>query len=131
MNKLDIELNGIDELKRKLEEMGRKASKIENEALRAGAEPILKDAKQFAPVRTGKGKEGLSIGKIRRKKGKKYITVGIDKDDNSEIFYMKFQEFGTSKMQAQPFLSPAYELNKNLAQKIITNELKKGLKLNE
>ena len=123
-----IELTGVDEILNKLQQMGANISRLENKALRNAAEPVLEDAKANVPVRTGKLKKGLKITNVKKKEGIKYILVGVDRGDNSEIFYSKFIEFGTSKMSARPFLQPAYEKNKDNIQKTIANTLKEGLK---
>lgn len=128
-NKIGMEIKGLEKLRQSIDELGIKGSKVENQALQRGAEIILKDAILNAPVATGKGWKGLSIGRPRKKGDKKTVLVGIDKGDISEIYYMKFHEFGTSKMQATPFLSPAYEKNKKNVQNIIKSEIKKGLGL--
>ena len=124
----DIELTGVDEILNKLQQMGINISRLENKALKNAAEPVLEDAKANVPVRTGKLKKGLKITNVKKKEGVKYILVGVDRGDNSEIFYGKFVEFGTSKMPAKPFLQPAYEKNKDNIQKTIANTLKEGLK---
>ncbi|WP_373844768.1 HK97-gp10 family putative phage morphogenesis protein [Clostridium sp.] len=124
----DIELTGVDEILNKLQQMGTNINRLENKALKNAAEPVLQDAKANVPVRTGKLKKGLKITNVKKKQGVKYILVGVDRGDNSEIFYGKFVEFGTSKMSARPFLQPAYEKNKDNIQKTIANTLKEGLK---
>lgn len=125
----EIELQGMQELLDRLTELERKGSKIENQALLKAAEPILSDAISNAPVRTGKGRAGLKTSRPRSKGDTKYVLIGIDKGDISEIFYMKFHEFGTSKMPAKPFLEPAYEKNKDKAVGILKEEFRKGLGL--
>ena len=124
-----IELEGMQELLDNLQQLGQKASRIENQALTKAAEPILADAVQNAPEKTGRGKRGLTISRPRKQGEGRYVLVGLDRGDISEIFYMKFHEFGTSKMKARPFLGPAYEKNKNKAVEIIRNELRRGLGL--
>lgn len=124
----DIELTGVDEILNKLQQMGANISRLENKALKNAAEPVLRDAKANMPVRTGKLKKGLKITNVKKKQGVKYILVGVDRGDNSEIFYGKFIEFGTFKMSARSFLQPAYEKNKDNIQKTIANTLKEGLK---
>ncbi len=124
-----IELEGMQELLDNLQQLGQKATRIENQALIKAAEPILTDAVQNAPEKTGKGKRGLKISRPRKQGEEKYVLVGIDRGDISEIFYMKFHEFGTSKMKARPFLGPAYEKNRNKAVEIIRDEIRRGLRL--
>ncbi|SHH05918.1 HK97-gp10 family putative phage morphogenesis protein [Tepidibacter thalassicus] len=125
----EFKLEGLKELEQKLQEMGNKTSRIENKAIKKAAEPILEDAKANAPVDTGRLREGLKISNIKTKNGEKYVEVGITKGDNSEMFYGKFIEWGTSKMPAKPYLAPAYEKNKSKIKEIIIKELKKGLGL--
>ena len=97
---------------------------------KAGQE-IVDEAKTTSAFhdRSGKLRRGLKVSGVRSKKGHKYVFAGIQKGDNSEIFYGSFLEFGTSKMAARPFLGPAYESKKREAEKVIKEELRKGLGL--
>lgn len=127
-----IELDGMDALLSKLEEMATKtANNITNSALKAAAIPLLEDAKSTSSFadRSGNLREGLKIGDIKTKNGVKYIEIGIDKGDISKIFYGKFIEWGTSKEAARPFLQPALEKNKDIVKEIIKDELRRGLGL--
>ena len=90
---------------------------------------MLEDAKATTEFhdRTGHLRDGLKISGVKTKDGVKYILVGIDKSDNSKIFYGKFLEFGTSKMPARPFLGLAYTRNKYKVLDIIRDKLREGL----
>ncbi|WP_123053085.1 HK97-gp10 family putative phage morphogenesis protein [Clostridium sp. JN-1] len=125
-----MELQGVDELLNKLQSIGANVGRLENKALRNAAEPVLEDVKATNAFndRSGKLRKGLKITNVKKKEGVKYILVGIDKSDNSKIFYGKFIEFGTSKMPAKPFLQPAYEKNKDNIKRTIAETLKEGLK---
>ena len=90
----NIEFKGMDELLRKLEELGVKGSKIANKALVRAAKPILESATKNAPKKTGKGKCGIKTSRPVAKGNTKYVVIGIDKGDISEVYYMKFHEFG-------------------------------------
>lgn len=124
----NFEVQGLESLMSKLENMGKTGVKIENEALQKAAEPILEDAKNSAPVRTGRLRDGLKISKVKNSKDGKYVLVGTDKKDKDAPFWATFIEFGTSKMPAQPFLRPAYERNKKQVIDILKEEIQKGLK---
>lgn len=126
----DIELEGVDEILNKLQQIGNNISRLENKALRSAAQPVLDDAKSSNSFndRSGNLRKGLKISNIKNKEGVKYVLVGVDKSDNSKIYYGKFLEFGTSKMPAKPFMQPAYEKNKDNIQKTIAETLKEGLK---
>ena len=125
----DIELQGMQELLDSLTALGKKGSRIENKALKAAAKPILDAAIANTPVLSGAGKAGLKISRVKTKGDTKTVLIGIGKGDISEIFYMKFLEFGTSKMSARPFLQPAYESKKSEAIRILKEEFQKGLGL--
>lgn len=128
-----IQLEGLEGLQRKIAALGRKGSTIENKALTKAGEVILNEAKSTSAFhdRTGDLRRGLTISKVKKQAGTKYVLVGIDKSDNSAIFYGKFLEWGTSKMPAKPFLSPAYEKNKDQVINILKEELRRGLELDK
>jgi len=125
----EMEVQGMQQLMDKIQELGKQGKKIENKALLKAAEPILADAISNAPERTGRGKAGLKISRPKKKGDSKIVLIGIEKGDMSEIFYMKFHEFGTSRMPAKPYLGPAYERNKSKAIDIIKTEVRRGLGL--
>lgn len=128
----DIDFSSIENFQKKLEEMGRKGSSIENKALLAGAEIINKEIVKNAPERkkgSQHSKEKLTISKVKSEKGIKVVKVGVQKDDNSEAFYLKFYEYGTSKQIARPFMRPAFEKKKKEALNKTHEVIKEGLGL--
>lgn len=127
--KVDLDFSSIDTFQKRLEELGRKGTKIENEALLAGAEVINKEMVKNAPVKTGHAKQFLKVSKVTKEKGIKVVKVGISKGDNSEAFYLKFHEFGTSKMSARPFMRPAFERKRKEAVEKTHEVIRKGLGL--
>ncbi len=128
-----IELDGMERIISRIEAMGKAGVRVENNALKVSAQLIVDEAKnnlkRNGMIRTGNLIAGLKVSGIKRKGNKKYIQAGIQKGDNSKIFYGKFHEYGTSKMAARPFLVPAYESKKDEAKQIIMNELRRGLGL--
>jgi HK97 gp10 family phage protein len=128
----EIQLQGMDELLKRLEEMATKtANAITKKALEESAKVVLADAQNTSVFadKTGRLREGLKIGKVKTKNGVKYIEIGIDKGDISTIFYGKFIEWGTSNQASRPFLQPALERNKRKIKEILIEELRKGLGL--
>ena len=94
-----LEVVGLEELHKKIAELGRKGTKIGNNALLKAAQPILDDAIANAPVdetQSTHAKDMLKISRPRSKGDTKYVLVGLDKGDISEAFYLKFAEWGTS-----------------------------------
>jgi HK97 gp10 family phage protein len=130
-----IDFSSIEQYKKKLEEMGRKGVRLEDEALTAGAEIILEEMKKTASFkdRTENLRKGLKINKPQKIKGIRTVKIGIQKDDNSEIFYGKFIEYGTSRgkasITAKPFMRPAFENKRGEALKKTREIIRKGLGL--
>lgn len=125
-NKVEMELVGVDELLKQLEQLGRKGSSIENKALKQAGEMMANEMEKEAPVDTGALRDSIEVSNIKTKKGRKRVEVGPSEET---AWRAKFVELGTSKMAADPFMARTYEANKSRAQKIIIDELRKGLGL--
>ena len=113
-----MSLQGLEELVKNLEQLGQRAGKVENEALRKGAELVQIEASRKAPrskMTKAHLADNIVISKVKKGEGGKYIEVGPTKGDNSPFFYGKFLEWGTSKMPARPFLYPALLQSKDRA----------------
>ncbi|MCS5452499.1 HK97-gp10 family putative phage morphogenesis protein [Enterobacter huaxiensis] len=98
--------------------------RVLNAATRAGASIITKEAKQRAPVKTGKLRKnivtlsakgqgayssvsGVHIRGRNPRTGNSDNTMKADNPNNA--FYWRFIEMGTSKKAAAPFIRPAFE----------------------
>jgi HK97 gp10 family phage protein len=83
-------------------------------AVSAGATVIENEVISRAPVLTGKLKANVYQKYIPEESNSINATyfVGVR---NDEAFYWRFQEFGTSKMSATPFVRPAFEAKKQEA----------------
>jgi HK97 gp10 family phage protein len=144
------EIKGLDELQRKLEAMPEKvAKKGLRDALKAGGRILVSALMAFAPRQTGflsehfdmrlsirgediagsayVGPEGKmdypdAGGGYREKenrKGKKYRVGRI-----AVASVARFLEFGTSRMAARPFMTPAWEAHKEIVRDAIIDKLK-------
>jgi len=85
-------------------------TRLNSELEQAMQESVLwveRDAKRFAPVDTGTLRASIAS-----------MVEGAVKDEirgivGSNVEYAPFQEMGTSKMDANPFLMPAVEKNRD------------------
>jgi len=106
----ELSLTGFDELLSNLQNLGQKAVRVEGAALKAGG-AILQAAMQKRAPRSPDAKEHaadhISISKVKFRDGQRFILVGVERTDNSKWFYLKFFEYGTSKMAARPWAAPA------------------------
>lgn len=107
-----FEVEGLDSLLKKLENMGKEGTKIEDKAYIDAAKPILQDARSTNAFedRTGKLRKSLKISKVKNGKDGKFVWIGdVDKEAN----YSWYIEFGDSKRRPRPFLKPAFDKNKD------------------
>jgi HK97 gp10 family phage protein len=106
--KVDVQVRGLEELKRELNKLSVAiGDRLINNAARAGARVVARQAKANAPVgETGALKKSLRVRRRSaddRRRGEVVAYAG------TPLFYAKFQEFGTVKQPARPFLRPAVD----------------------
>ncbi len=128
-NTISYSIDGFEDLTRRITEMGVKGSRIENAALNDAAQPIYEDMRESAPVRTGRGRDSITIGSPKRTKGGKIISIGIHDAQRDTGLHMYYVEFGTSRADAHPFIRPAFERKKRESYDILKQRVKKGLGL--
>lgn len=108
-------IDGLDELLGKLNNL--KGIKQNTDSLLAGAFVIERGAKQRAPVLTGFLRSSITSAKVV---GGAEVRVGAD--------YGYVQEFGTSKMPAQPFIRPTIDEDSDKVVKAVADQLEKEIK---
>ena len=84
---------------KKLDQIAADLDRTSDETLQSIAFQVEAESKNFAPIKTGALKG--SIITSRKKKGLYWVQDGVD--------YGIFQELGTYKMAAHPFMVPAVE----------------------
>lgn len=125
MANVKVEVIGKKEILNKLKAIDADlATKTLEQAAEAGAEIIEKAASQKAPRKTGK----LATSITHEVKEPTRTGVEVAIGPNTKAFYGLFQEFGTSKMPAHPFLRPAFDENSSKVKSSIANKLKIALK---
>ena len=109
---ISMEIKGFDELEKNIKALRKDFdSELKKAIRRFGKKVILKEAmdnyqKNFT-MRSGKGLDSFKMS-VTEKEDEIYavITAG-----GGEACYVPFQELGTSKMEARPFLRPAVDEN--------------------
>jgi len=106
MSKTYFKIEGIKELNKSLEKLGKVPQKHVTAAARKGMNIVLKSAKAKAPIDSGDLKKGIKLnGEKSRYKGKKVYQVIFDsamndvfqtkdKDGNINGYYPVSQEYG-------------------------------------
>jgi len=93
---------GFRELNNNVKKLTKDFNNLIPVALKAGALLIQNDAKKRAPYLTGTLRRSIHTEQT----GKTSVKVGTD------VEYAIFQEYGTSKMAARPYLRPAFDENR-------------------
>jgi HK97 gp10 family phage protein len=154
----DVKLEGVEELRRAMESAAKSIrTKAVRSALREAGKVIQASAKVAAPVlrvptktRTpGTVRKNIAVraSKFARSAGNEGVFVNVRPIGNSKArvgklgkagatnpndpFYWRFLEFGTKKMRARPFLTPAVDSKGNEAiQKFMSSVIPQIEKLN-
>jgi HK97 gp10 family phage protein len=92
-------------------------------ALAEGAEVIAREMRQLAPVKSGKLKSAIKVGKARNGRNGRQVTVGIHRRDFSgDDYYPAYVEYGHGgphPAPPHPYIRPAFDLKKDEAWSII------------
>jgi len=132
----EVKIQGLDQVRRRLRALPKNMRNRElGKALRAGGKLVRDDARRLVPVDTGLVQKNVAMRtSTGRRAGNADVKVRIGvlsdrsgRDSGTDAFYWVFQEFGTSRHPAQPFLRPAFESNKYAALNAITSSLRKGI----
>lgn len=120
-------LKGSDQA---LKDIGKKSTQknILVRTLKKAAKPIDDEASSLAPIDTGKLQisviTGTQLTRRQRSSAYKAGTLGVaEVHVGTALSRGLFQEFGTYKQPAHPFLRPAWDHNKQKAEQIIGTEL--------
>jgi HK97 gp10 family phage protein len=148
---ITFKVQGLDLLGRQLAELrGKTAQKIIRSAVTAGARVIVLDARRRAPVRTGALRK--SIESLRDKQnsgpGIEFRAVSVFKVpgvyantkenvrkgragrtylQDPPTFYWKFNELGTVRQPARPFIQPALSENIGRIIDVMRKKIEEGL----
>lgn len=120
-----VKVQGLAELKRAMAEIPvAMQGKVALELLRKAGKPMLDDARARAPARTGKLRKNIYLARARDSTQQSpLIVIRVRRrgkaGDPKNAYYWLFQELGTSKMAARPFLRPAFESKKGEALTIL------------
>lgn len=121
---MPTKLEGMQQIKRQIAEMGLKLEKGTKErALKAGGEFIKGKLEPEIPVLTGNWRENIVVSDIKNN------TIHIGADQQGDAFYGHMYEFGTSRQPARPVYGPVFENNQLEAQNVMGAEIKKDLNL--
>lgn len=126
----NIKLEGMAELIDRVNKLGAKGEVIKKKALDKAGELVKASMERRAPRSEETKKhmaDNINVSEIKKENGVDFIKIGPNKGDNSEFFYSKFTEWGTSKIPAQHWAENSLLENKREINQTIKEELKRGL----
>jgi HK97 gp10 family phage protein len=127
---VEVKVEGMDAFVKELQAIAKRASGAQLEAaLRSGALLIQNSAIAKAPFDTGTLRRSISTETAHTRDGA-IARVGVPNhsEDGTEMGYSIYQEFGTSKMRAHPYLRPAFDEERDNAVREIRDALKEMLR---
>ena len=125
--KVKVQIKGDKELTKKIKRLDKKArGPVLETGVRAGAGIVQREASAGAPRGyTGKLARNIEVGPVEHTHSGAEVAISWTK----EAFYGLYQEKGTSKQGAQPFLLPALESNKREIERAVGLALRVALRL--
>lgn len=108
-----MSLLGLRRAVARLRALPRQLNRARNEALEEWATALEKTAKDLAPKRTGKLRDGIQA-KVNSSTGRAWIRVV-----GPATKYAYYVEKGTSKMPDQPFLGPAAQIHRRTGERAV------------
>ncbi|ETA80642.1 HK97-gp10 family putative phage morphogenesis protein [Youngiibacter fragilis] len=125
-----IELEGMQELIDRVNKLGSQGTEIKKKALDKAGSMVKSSMEEKAPRSELTKKhmaDNIKVSEIESENGVDFVTIGPNKGDNSEFFYSKFTEWGTSKIPAQHWAENSVLENKKKINEVIKEELERGL----
>lgn len=128
MAKTAMQMVNPDSLTAGLRDLGLAVSESTlRQAAVAGARVFLDEEKLRVPVDTGEGRDNLIIA-YDAEVSLPGVIASYIVTWTKDAYYLRFVEYGTSKMAAKPFKRPAYEAKKTAAAQAVDDVLNKAIK---
>lgn len=125
----DFEVDGLDSLLRKLENMGKEGAVIQDKSLIEAVQPILEDEKNtnLFDDKSGKLRKSLKISKVKKSKNGKEVWVGDVDKIAQHGWYVEYGSTKSKPHKERPFMKTAYNKNKDEVYKKLKEEIEKNL----
>ncbi len=118
-----LNLNGLSAYLEDIAQAGLDIDAAAGRALAAGAKPILAQMKLLVPKDTHNLEAHLDIDGPHRTGNFSYVDIGIITADQETGIYGNVQEFGSSSVQAQPYIRPSFRSKKAATRRAMKDSL--------
>lgn len=128
---MKMEIQGLEELQRDLKKLSETTNDVKDVVKKHGSQMqqnAMKNARHSASG--GVFAKGYTTGHTRRnlqQNGVKISDGGLTATIESTTDYAAYVEYGTRKMEAEPYMKPAYEKQKKLFEEDMEKVVEKNL----
>lgn len=127
-----FKMQGWEKVQRQLGQLAKGVPQnVLRDILHEGGQLVADEARRLAPYLTGLLRDSILVvdandarvyGKVNA--GGASVYVGpVGSVDDGDVYYARFQEFGTRNMEANPFMRPAIATKRPQAEKLIAARL--------
>lgn len=116
----------LDGLRPYLEDLARAGQNVDaaaKTALEAGGEVIAREMVQRVPKDTHHLEETIAVDGPYQSGNFVYVQVGVITGDKETAIYGNVQEFGSSSVEAQPYVRPSFQAKKAAAMRAMKQSL--------
>lgn len=118
-----LSLSGLEGYLEDLARAGQDVDAAAQKALVAGGEVLAADMRVRVPKDTHHLEETIGVSDPHQDGNFSYVNVGVITDDAETAIYGNVQEFGSSSVQAQPYIRPSFRSKKSAAMKAMKASL--------
>lgn len=112
-----LSLNGVNKYLEDLARAGKDVDRAAKSGLMAGGQVIADGMKQDVPKDTHHLENTIGVEEPQQSGNFIFTRVGVLTDDKETAIYGNVQEFGSSSVEAQPFVRPSFKKKKAAAMK--------------
>lgn len=128
---MKMEIQGLEELQRDIKKLSETTKDVKKVVKKHGSQMLQKAMKNARHSASGGVfDKGYTTGHTRKnlqQNGVKISDGGLTATVESTTDYAAYVEYGTRKMEAQPYMKPAYEQQKKLFEEDIEKVVEKNL----
>lgn len=95
-------MSGVEDVRQMLRNLGRKGRGVVQKAQRRGANLVLSEARQRAPVVSGRYRKSLAVRALKRSRKRFGVRVTQKELQGDRVFYGSFLELGYRKRRKIP-----------------------------
>lgn len=121
MARVRVTVEGWGRLKRRLNELPEDVRRGALDAVEEGARAVQSETRERVRVRTGALRNGVKV-----RVNERWLRADVGWSD-PELYYAKYQEFGTSKITANPALTTAGEAERRRFPGRVSEEVRKEI----